>query len=276
MKKIAPVLALAFAAVLVYAHRSERPPGAERYDRIVSIVPSVTELLFEVGAGDQVAGVTTYCAWPPEAERKEKIGDIVVNYEKVLALEPDAVFSSRLAHPSNLALERMGVRVVRVDAESFEEIADQLRRLGRLTGHAERGEEAARRLRERVRAVEGRVQGKPRPSVFFESSFDPLWTAGPASYAGDAIRRAGGRNVMDDLPRPWAPVSWEVVLARDPDVILIAHGQTADLESRAGWSKLKAVKTGRVHRVPKESFIYPTPRLADGLELCARLFHEKD
>ncbi len=265
-----------FALAVLLAGCDAKPaaPPAERYDRIVSIVPSVTEMLFAVGAGDQVVGVTTYCEHPPEAKAKEKVGDIVVNVEKVLALRPECVMSvERMTRETNRALEKRGIRVVEIYGESFEEIAAQLRRLGRLTGHPERGEEAARAIEARVRAVEERVKGKPAPSFFFESSFDPLWSVSPRGYAGDAIRRAGGRNVMDDLPGAWGMVSWEVVLKRDPDVIFIAHGQTKDLASRAGWANLKAVRAGRVHVVPKEAFIYPTPRLADGLELAARLLH---
>lgn len=278
MRRILPVvLGAVFLFVLVYASRPDRRISSERCGRIVSIVPSVTEMLFAVGAGDQVAGVTTYCDYPAEARAKEKIGDMRLNFEKVLALKPDVVMTvERMTRETCRALERMGIRVVDVYGESFEEIAEQLRRLGRLTGHPERGEEQARRLTERVRAVEERVRGRLQPSFFFESSFDPLWTVTSKAYSGDAIRRAGGRNIMDDVEGTWLEVSWEVVLAHDPDVIFIAHEQTSNLAGRAGWERLKAVKNGRVYVVPKEAFIYPTPRLADGLELAARLLHEKD
>jgi iron complex transport system substrate-binding protein len=277
VKTTLPVaLGAVFVAVLVYATRGGPRPSVERYDRIVSIVPSVTELLFAVGAGDQVVGVTTYCTWPPEARTKEKVGDLVLNFEKIAALRPDCVMSvGRMARDNNLALERMGIRVVEVYGESFEEIADQMRRLGRLTGHPERGEEEARRLMDRVRAVEERVRGKPAPRFYFESSFDPLWTATSKGYSGDAIRRAGGRNIFDDMPWTWGQISWELVLERDPDVIFIAHAEDArNLAARAGWERLKAVKSGRVHVVPKEAFVYPTARLVDGLELAAKHLHE--
>jgi len=222
-------------------------------------------------------GVTTYCAYPTEAAGREKVGDIVVSYEKVLALSPDAVFSSnRLAGRTNEALIGMGFHVVAVDAESFEEIAREIRRLGDLTGHAGKAEEVAADMMRLVGAVEERVAGKGAPTVFFESATDPIWTAGPDSYPGDLIRRAGGRNILHDLGRPWGTVSWEIVLQRDPEIILIAHTQTENLESRAGWSSLRAVRNGRVHRVPKEEFIYPTPRLVAGLERAASLFHAQD
>ncbi|MHC4606614.1 MAG: ABC transporter substrate-binding protein [Planctomycetota bacterium] len=279
MRKILGILLVLFLIALpIYVIRSGGgAPAEERYDRIVSIAPSVTELLFAVGAGDQVVGVTRHCKYPPAAKEKDKVGDLVIDFEKLISLKPDVVFSSdSLARKTNLALRERGIRVVTVDARTFEEIAEQIRRIGRLTGHAEKGEEVAREMMERVRAVEERVTGKARPSVYVEVGYEPLWTAGPNSYAGDAVRRAGGRNIMFDLAKSWAPVSWEVVLARDPDVILIAHAQAENLELRAGWSGLKAVKAGRVHFVPEDAFHFPTPRLVRGLELAAKHFHEEN
>lgn len=272
-------LCVAYLAGLL-ALVSRRPPVQDERvtcRRIVSLVPSATELLFAAGAGDRVVGVTTWCTYPPEARTREKIGDISVNFERVAALAPDLVVSVRsMAGEATGALERMGFRVETVDAESFEEIAQRLRRLGRLTGHEMEGDAAARAMIERVRRVEEAVRGKLQPTVFFEATAEPLWSGGPGSYAGDAIRRAGGRNIMTDMDRPWGPVSWEVVLERDPDVILIAHDGLERAQRRAGWAWLKAVKTGRVHVVPRDAFYYPTPRLVEGLEFAARVFHEKN
>jgi len=277
-KLIAAVAALVLLAVVYVPREPARvTSGGPPYRRIVSLVPSVTELLFAVGAGDHVVGVTRYCAYPPEAQSREKIGDIRVDYEKVAALKPDAVITvRRMTREAAEVLERMGLRVEELYGESFGEIAEALRTAGRWTGRAERGEEEARRLLARVEAVERRVRGKPRPTVFFESSYDPIWSVSGKSYVGDVITLAGGRNILEDMAQPWGPVSWEVVLQADPDVILIGHESTANLDARAGWANLKAVRSGRVHIVPKEEFYYPTARLADGLERAARLFHGAD
>ena len=253
------------------------PPEEERYDRIISLVPSVTEMLYEIGAADQLVGVTDYCVYPPEAAKKEKIGGITINYEKVLALQPDAAFTrSTMTSGTNDDLKRMGIRVVMIDAETLEEIARELKRLGRLTGHAEQGDRAAKDLWDRVRAVEKSVKGKSRATVYIETTSEPIGTAGTDSYTGDAIRRAGGKNIFDDFGHPWGQVSWESVLKADPDVILIVHDKPVSLESRPGWAELKAVRTGRVHKVPKSEFLYPTSRLVLGMERAAKLFHETD
>jgi iron complex transport system substrate-binding protein len=268
-------VSLLAALLLAVSCTKQTSTGSEQRLRIISLVPSATELLFEVGARDQVVGVTTSCLYPPEAQEKEKIGGLIVDIEKVLSLRPDLILSSPIARKASGDLQRLGLRVVTIEANTFEEIAEQLRRVGGLTGHAQEGDVAADRLLARVRAVEARVGGLPPPTVFFETGGDPILTAGPRSYPGDALRRAGGQNIMYDLDRPWGTVSWEVVLKRDPEVILIAHASQA-LPARAGWEKLRAVQAGRVHHVPKEAFYYPTPRLAEGLELAARLFHGKD
>jgi len=238
--------------------------------RIVTIIPSATELLYAVGAGEQVAGVTTYCVWPPEAKAKPKVGDIVVDYERLAVIKPDVVVTSwSLTQKTSAQIESSGYRVFSVEPRSFEEIARDLRTLGRLTGHEAEGEKAAASLEARVRAV----AAPPGPTVYFEHSAEPLGTAGPDTYTGDALRRAGGRNIFEG---GWKLIDWEGVMSRDPEVILIGHGARQGLENRAGWRNLRAVKSGRVHFVNKEHFIYPTPRLADGLEEAAKILREKN
>jgi iron complex transport system substrate-binding protein len=238
--------------------------------RIVSTVPSLTEMLYDVGAGDQIVGVTTYCVYPPEAAKKPKVGNINVDYEALAALKPDLIATSvAVAHRSAAELESQGYRVFSVDPHSVAEIASALRLLGAVTGHEAEGERVASAFEARVRAA----SGPPGPTVYFEHSADPLGTAGPDTYPGDAIRLAGGRNIFDG---GWKLIEWEAVLAHDPDVILIAHERNEGLERRSGWSNLKAVRTGRVYFVEKDHFLFPTPRLAEGIEEAARLLHAKN
>lgn len=241
--------------------------------RIVSIVPSATELLFAVGAGPAVVGVTTYCTYPPEASRRTRVGDLHINLEVLRALRPDLVVSGcTIARRSSEAIERLGIPVFCVDPVDLPDVARALRAVGDLTGHAARGEREARRLEERVAAVERAVAGRPRPTVVLELTNEPR-VAAPGTYAHDVIVRAGGRNVFDDLAGPLYPaVSWEAVLARDPDVYVVTH-EYGDPSGRPGFDKLRAVRSGRFYRLPKEWFMYPTPRLVRGLELLAERLH---
>lgn len=238
--------------------------------RIVSIIPSTTELLFAVGAAEQVAGVTTYCDWPPEAKDKPKIGSVVVDYEKLATLKPDVVVTSwSTTRKASAEIEGKGYPLFSVEPLSFEEIIASLRKLGALTGHDAEGERVAAALEARVKAV----AAAPGPTVYFEHSPEPLGTTGPDTYVGDALRRAGGRNIFEG---GWKLIDWEAVMSRDPEVILIAHYRKVNFEERAGWKNLKAVKNRRVHFVKLENYVYPTPRLADGLEEAARIFREKN
>ena len=237
--------------------------------RIVSIVPGATELLFAAGAGGQVVGVTTYCDHPPEARTRAKIGDIVVDMERLMALQPDLVVTSwSVTRQTTAQIEARGFPVFAVDPTNLEEIARAIRTLGEVTGHEADASAAAAALLERVRSV----KSVPGPTFYFEHSGDPIGTTGPESYAGDALRRAGGRNIFEG---GWKMIDWEAVVARDPEIILIAHDQRERLKGRAGWAELRAVKAGRVHTVAKEHFVYPTPRLVEGLEEAARIFHAK-
>jgi iron complex transport system substrate-binding protein len=238
--------------------------------RIVSIIPSATELLFAVGAGEQVVGVTTYCDWPPEAKAKEKIGNIVVDYERLATLRPDLVVTLwSLTRKAAAEIEAKGYPVFSVESRSLDEIISSLRTVGALTGHEAHAQKCAAALEARVKAV----SREPGPTFYFEHSAEPLGTAGPETYTGDALRRAGGRNIFDD---GWKLIDWESVMARDPEIILIAHDRKEDFEKRAGWNRLRAVINKRVYFVRKEHFVYPTPRLADGLEEAAGIFREKN
>ena len=238
--------------------------------RIVSIIPSTTELLFAVGAGDQIAGVTTWCDWPPEAKAKPKIGDIVVDYERLATLKPDVVVTYWSQTKKTTAdIESKGIPLFSVEPHSFEEIVRSLRMLGQMTGHEAQGEAAAAALEARVKAV----VATSGPTIYFEHSPEPLGTTGPETYVGDALRRAGGRNIFDG---GWHLIDWEAVMKRDPEVILITHDRREGLERRAGWGNLKAVKNKRVYFVAKENYLYPTPRLVNGLEEAARIFREKN
>jgi cobalamin transport system substrate-binding protein len=239
--------------------------------RIVSLAPSTTELLFAVGAADQIAGVTTYCDFPPEAKAKPKVGSIVIDFEALAALKPDLVVTAwSITRKTGAEIEAKGYTVFGIDPHSFEEIAAALVRLGEMTGHAEEGRKAAETVLARVRAVPP-LDG---PTFYFEHSADPMGTAGTDTYTGRMLARAGGKNIFDGAWRN--QIDWETVMSKDPEVILIGHGRREGLERRAGWKDLRAVKHGRVHFVDKEYFIYPTPRLVRGLEEASRLFHAKN
>ena len=213
----------------------------------MSVIPSSTDLIYAAGRQDDLVGVTRFC----NAPGKEIIGDIVVDAEKILVLRAEFVAGQWSTNARTLEhLQRIGLTVIPTDNNTFEEMAGVLRRLG--------GDRAADELLARV----NRVRPGPPLSVYYESTFEPILVPGPGSYVDHVIRRAGGRNVFGDMPEPWLEVPWELVLARDPDVILIAHDRIEQVRARPGWDEIH----GRVHVVNFEDYVLPTPRMVNGLE----------
>jgi iron complex transport system substrate-binding protein len=243
-------------------------------ERIVSIVPSCTELLFAAGAGAQVVGVTTYCDYPEEAKTRAKIGNVKVNYEMLLSLRPDLVVSDAvLAKSATETIEGMGIPVFSVTPADLPDIAKALRVLGDVTGHAEEAGRAARDVETRIAAVEARVAGKPRPVVCLELTPRPD-VAVPGTYGHDVIVRAGGRNAFEELSnRLFVPVSWEAVVAKNPEVYVVAHDDAPRPDERPGFPSMRAARDKRYHVLDKRWFTYPTPRLVRGLELLAEKLH---
>lgn len=281
-----PLLAASF--LLLLSCGGSKPPTAARTvvdfrgkavglparpERIVSLVPGATELLFAAGAGGQVVGVTTWCNYPEEAKSRTKVGDLQVNWELLKSLRPDLVVTAwSLTRTSGEAVEELGIPVFSVDPRSLADVSRALRLLGEVTGRAEEAERAARSVEERVAAVERRVAGRPRPSVLLEMTSTPH-VAVAGSYGHDVIVRAGGRNVFEDVAGDrFAAVSWEAALARDPDVYVVAHGYEPP-DGRPGFAALRAVREGRYFRFDLQDFSFPTPRLVRGLERLAEKLH---
>ena len=259
--------------------------------RIISLIPSNTELLFALGAGSSVVGVTTYCDYPPEAREIEKIGDATtMSLEKIVALDPDLVLASggnsnELVH----SLKALGVPVFVLDPQSIEDLLDAIGKVGRLAGREEAASELFMDYRQRLAAVAERVGGlseSERPTIFVGSPFrDEHWTPGPETFTSAVIHRAGGRNVADDLaPGAWAVYNLENIVSRDPQVLLSTLGEGQDAEevrtrylerakSLKGWKNLDAVRNERVVLIPENWLLRPAPRLFRAIETLAAALH---
>ncbi len=259
--------------------------------RIVSLMPSNTELLFEVGAGGAVVGVTNYCDFPPEAREIEKIGGaVIMSLEKIVALGPDLVLASE-ANSQELvySLRALDIPVYVVEPRSIEDILDAIAKLGILTGREEAVQALLAGYRQRLAAVAARLGNLPeseRPTVFVGSPFrDENWTPGPETFASAAIHRAGGRNVADDLaPGTWSVYNLENIVSRNPQVLLstLREGQDPEqavirfldrAKALTGWRDLDAVRNGRVVLIPEDWLVRPTPRLFLAIEALAAALH---
>ncbi|HOQ99964.1 MAG TPA: cobalamin-binding protein [Anaerolineae bacterium] len=250
--------------------------------RIVSLVPSMTEILFALGLGDRVVGNTTFCDYPEAAKAVEKVGEFAnIDLEKVVGLSPDLVLATSLHYQTVApALRERGIVVAVYEASDVEGTLAQILTIGRLTGRSAEAEALVQELRGRLDAVAAKVakmaQGA-KPRVFWELDA-MLYSAGKDSIIDDMITRAGGDNIGSHLAGEWPQFNMESLIAADPEVIFLADhdfGETADkVKARAGWSGITAVKQGRIIEVEDVNLISrPGPRVAEAVEYIAQQLH---
>jgi iron complex transport system substrate-binding protein len=248
--------------------------------RIVSLTPALTEILFAVGAGDRVVGVTQYCDYPPEAKAKPKVGGYVnPSVETTLALKPDLVVVS--PGPGNrdaaLAMRRAGLRLEIVPAETLDDSLAAIEVVGRLAGAEAAGRELAARVRARLDAVARRVAGAPRVPTLFCIQTDPIIAAGKGTLPSQLLELAGGINVVGMTRYPRLDV--EAVAGAKPDLILQARMDLAVGDAHVEesfwkrWPAIPAVANGRVVVLPDDLTLRPGPRVADAVEELAAILH---
>jgi iron complex transport system substrate-binding protein len=259
--------------------RPARPP-----ERIVSMAPNVTEILFALGLGGRVAGVTRFCDYPPEARRLPRIGGLVdPNIEIVRSLDPDLVIAFR-GNPLRLVerIRKLGLPVFVLDiGEGLEDLPALISKIGLITGTEARAGALAAGLRGRLEAVDAALKGiGSRPKVFVLLYGQGLWTCGGESYVDDLIARAGGANVASALPKKWVLYKRERIIRDDPDVVFILSRSSADfaagrdwLAGMAGIEAVSAVRSGRVYELDENAASRFGPRLVDVLDRMAAVLH---
>ncbi len=254
----------------------EEPP-----QRIVSLVPAVTETLFALGLGDRVVGVTDFCTFPPEARQKPSVGGYAdPSLEAVATRRPDLVFlAADMGSPALLSrLEQLGVKIYVLYPRGLEEAIAGMRAVAAVCGVAEAGERLAKELEDEIARVERAVAGKPRPRVLFAVMPQPLTVAGPDTLVGDLLAAAGARNVVPPGANRYPTWGIESLLPVDPDFIVLSpHTGLPDPENvLSGWPELTAVREGRIISVDPDWVHRPGPRLKLGLRALANAFHGLD
>jgi cobalamin transport system substrate-binding protein len=253
--------------------------------RIVSLSPSMTEILFAIDAGGQLIGRDEYSIYPEQALAVTNIGAIwdELPSEAILALEPDLVLAAQIISEDQVTtLHDLGLNVYwQANPTSYEELWDNLRDIGRLTGHEAETDSLIANLETRVKAVQEKTASvSDRPSVFYElDATDPSnpWTAGSGTFIDYIIAQAGGTNAASALQGDYAQISSEQLIAVNPDVILLAdapYGTTPEsVAERPGWEVITAVQQNALYPIDPNMMSVPGPRLVDALEETARLLH---
>ena len=252
---------------------------------IVSLSPSTTEILFAVGAGDQVAGRDEMSLAPEAALAVPSVGAMwgELPAEAILAAEPDLIFVAEIINEDQVqAMQDLGLQVFwQSNPTSFNGLWDNLREIALVTGNVETAEELISDLNARVEKVEDAIaEAESTPTVFYElDATDPSnpWTAGSGTFIDLIISAAGGTNAAADLQGEYAQMSAEALIAADPDVIVLGDapfGVTPEsVGQRAGWEGLSAVVNGDVYPFNPDILSIPGPRLVDGLEEMAKILH---
>lgn len=247
--------------------------------RIVSLAPNITEILFALGLGNKVVGVTSYCNYPAEAAAVTKVGDTLKpSLEVIVSLKPDLVMVSTASQLEQLfsKLEEAGIPVYVLKAQSLEAIIGSVERVGAVTNAQARAAELTRRMRARLEQVSRQIAGKPRPKVFFIVGTEPLITVGKDAYITDLIKMAGGDSITADVAAEWPAYSAETVIARAPDIIIIPGVQHSDnnaMQLPEGLRVTPAARANRVFSINGDQILRPGPRVIDALEEMAKLFH---
>jgi iron complex transport system substrate-binding protein len=257
--------------------------------RIVSLAPSVTEILFGLGLGDRVVGVTRFCDFPAAARALPQVGGYLdLDYEGIVALEPDLVIAIQDHDQARRRLEQLGLATLQVNQQSLAGILGSIRSIAEACGEAERGRQMAADIEREVRRIADRTRGLEALRTLVvvgrdagTGSVKSVWVAGRATFYHELLEIAGGVNVSPASAVAYPELSREGLYQLDPDVIL---DLMADLDARhldqatavADWrslSELRAVRSRRVHVLAQELMVVPGPRIAELVELFARALH---
>lgn len=250
-------------------------------ERIVSLAPANTEIAFAVGAGGKMVAGTSYDDYPEEAKALPKIGDFAnPNIEKIASFSPDLVLAAGgIQDDLRTELQNLGVQVYVVDPTSYDGVIATVQNVGKLAGTDAGAAEVVTTMTTARDEVQARVADLPTQTVFLEIYSKPLMTAGSDTYIDDMITIAGGENLGAQAGDGFPNFSTEVLVKQDPDVYVADSGSMSDpgdINDRAGFGGLTAVKEGRVTVIDDNLIARPGPRLAEGLRQLASMIHPED
>lgn len=273
-RRLRPAWALLLAAIQLASVSAARSADPAR--RIVTLAPSLTELVYTAGAGGRLVGVDSVSDFPPAVRSLTRIGDAFqFDYERIVALEPDLVLVWETGTPERVIeqLIRLGLRVERISTSTLQDIAAAIRHIGVLTGtEGVAGRAADAYLAELQELRTSRRQAQVM-TVFYQISTHPLYTVNGRHLISEVIGLCGGRNIFADLSQLAPPVSVEAVLERNPQVILVGNDDPdRPLNLWRKWPQLQAVRTGQLHSVNADYLSRATTRIVDGArEVCRAL-----
>jgi len=250
-------------------------------ERIVSLSPTNTEIVFALGAGEKLVGVTSYCDYPEEAKLIDKIGDFEnPNIELIKKMNPDLVLAGGFLQEDLMAaLEGLNIPVASTEAAGVETIFDSIAMIGKLVGEETNAEELINSIKKDIEDIENNVMNQEKPKVFYLVWKDPLFTAGQGTYINEIIQIAGGQNIAA-VVEGWAQYSFEELLKQNPDMLIAAYHSTdegmrkEDIMQDELFSKLPCVKEGKIHVMSDDNIVSrPGPRVVEAIREMAEAMY---
>jgi iron complex transport system substrate-binding protein len=248
--------------------------------RIVTLAPHATELLFAIGAGNRIVGTMEYSNFPEEAKRIPRIGGYRgLDMEAIAALHPDVI----IAWPSGNTLaqveklKKLGLTLYLSEPKKITDIASTLEHFGVLTGNAPTAQQAATQFRRKLEALRNKYQGRSKVRVFYQVWDQPLMTINGEQIISDALRQCGGENIFAQLPLLTPTVSVEALLQADPDVIIgsdSGNRRPQWLDNWKKWSRLRAVQHDHLYFISADWISQPTPRMLQGVEVMCEMLEK--
>jgi iron complex transport system substrate-binding protein len=277
--------------------------------RIVSLSPSSTEILFAIGAGDSVVGITEYCNHPPDLKARIEAGELTriggyweSSIGAIMALKPDLVLIStarctvktkkrkvnckpEYETTAQVAaqLRSLGLNVLPLDPHSMNDVLNNILLVGRVIGNAAEATSLVEKLRHRIETVaEKSKAASHRPKVYFEVWNNPYISVSSGTWIGDLINLAGGANIFGNAVSEWPIIDPEDIIQRNPDILVFPvisdvprfWGSFEDVKKRSGWKNINAVRNGNLYEVPRDFISRPGPRLVEALEMLEKIIHQ--
>ncbi|WP_165000266.1 ABC transporter substrate-binding protein [Anaerophilus nitritogenes] len=249
--------------------------------KIVSLSPSHTEILYGLGLGEKIVGVTNYCDYPKEATTKTKIGDaFTVNIEKIIELQPNVVLNYwPMGDEIKKKLEEAGIVIVTYAPESINQIENAIKGIGKITNQEESADQMVLDIDNKKKEIQDKVKNADRPKVFYEIEYSQaLWTAGEGSFIDELITIGGGENVAKDIKDPYAQYSIESLVEKNPQIYItntsnMKEKKTSDIKERPGFENIDAIKNNKIEIVDENLLSRPSQRVKDALEVMAKAIH---
>ena len=249
--------------------------------RIVSLAPNITEILFRLGLDEEIVGVSIHCNFPEKAKSKVRVGSYIsLDFEKITSLRPDLIIATGAGNTRDMVdrLGKLGFHSYVIYPKNFDDILKSILHIGQVVNRDKEAKQITEEMRKRSQRVIELTKGLPRPKVFIQIADAPIVTVGKGSFADDLIRLAGGENIAGKEKEVYPRFGMEEILKRSPEVIVISSMNPKGdyqkiLQEWNRWKTIPAVKNGRIHLIDSDLIDRPSPRIIDGLEELARVLH---